>query len=210
MKNLKIKAAVIFASVLTLSSCIEHEVIPAPEPKVDLSCHFIGTINGTGVEFTQNVSGYDCITEKTKIILPAPQYSSAVYYSQIASTQSAVAVKIGMGSVYWDASTVNDPTLALFNDFFLNNLMPSYSDLAASGIEIQYRDGTGKIWASKQSSPNSQNAVFSNLKQESDNTGDYSKFTCNFSCYVYNYDNVALAWDSLQIQNAVFSGWFKR
>ncbi len=210
MKNLKIKAAAVLTSVLALSSCIEHEVIPAPEPKVELKCNFMGTINGTGVEFTQNVLGYDCFPTKFKFIIPPPSFSSAVYYSQIASSQSQVAVKVGLGKVYWDATTVNDPTLALFNDFFLNNLTPAYSLDADNGIEIEYRDASGRIWKSKENSPNAQSAVFSNVKQESDNSGDYSKFTCNFQCYVYSYDDVALEWDSLSIQNAVFKGWFKR
>jgi hypothetical protein len=210
MKNLKFKVAVLFSAGLLLGSCIEHEVIPAPIPTVDLKCSFVGTINGTGVELTQNVLGYNCLTEKTKIILPSPSWSSAVYFSEMASTQQSLAVKIGLGSVFWDAATVNDPTLAQFNSFLQSATTPNYSTNGEAGFEVSYRDNTGKIWTSKQNSVNPQSAVFSNILQESDNNGDYSKFTCTFSCYVYHYDVVAEALDSVKIENAIYKAWFKR
>lgn len=210
MKNYKFGIALILFSGLTLGSCIEHEIIPAPEPVVDLECHFQGFVNGTDVELTQNVNGYDCNPSKEKIILPAPQFSSAVYYSQMSSGTSPVFVKIGLGSVLWDASTVSDPTLSLFNNFFLNNLTPAYSNNAISGFEVEYRDPAGKVWASHDNSVNAQNVTFSAIKQESDSNGDYSMFSCSFNCYVYNQDAVTLLWDSLHIQNAVYEGWFKR
>ena len=51
-----------FLSVLVLlvsvSSCIEHEVIPPPSSTVNLTCTFNGYVNGTQVELTQNVNSY--------------------------------------------------------------------------------------------------------------------------------------------------------
>jgi hypothetical protein len=210
MKNYKFGIAVVLFSGLALASCIKHEIIPAPEPVVDLKCHFQGYVNGTAIEFTQNVNGYTCNPSKEKIILPTPQMSSAIYYAEISSGQSAQSVKLGIGSVLWDASTVSDPTLTIFNDFFLNNLTPTYSDNAVLGFEVEYRDVAGKTWASHENSVNMKNVTFSSVKQESDANGDYSKFKCNFNCYVYNQDAVTLLWDSLSVQNAVFEGWFKR
>ncbi len=210
MKNLKFKVAALFSVGLLLGSCIEHEVIPAPVPTVDLKCSFVGTINGTGVEWTQNVQGYNCFTDKTKYLVSSPQLSSAVYYSEMSSTQTLVSIKVGMGSVMWDAASVADPTLPIFNGYFQSNLTPDYSNNASNGIEIQYRDPQGKIWASKDNSVNLQTAVFSNIKQESDATGDYSMYTLNFECYVYHYDIGLDELDSLRIQNAVLKAWFKR
>ena len=115
-----------------------------------------------------------------------------------------------MGSVMWDAASVADPTLPIFNDYFLNNMTPAYSNNSANGIEIQYRDSNGKIWASKENSVNAQNAIFSNIKQESDANGDYSMYTLNFECYVYHYDIGLDELDSVRIQNAVLKAWFKR
>ena len=210
MKKTKFAIAGIVALTLGLGSCIEHEVIPAPEPTVDLSCHFQGVINGTNAEFTENVLGYSCTSTKAKIILPAPSFSSAVYYSEMSSTQTPVSIKIGLGSVFWDASVAAEPTLTLFNNFHLNNTTPVFSNGAASGFEVTYRDASGTIWVSKQNSVNFQDVTFSGIKQESDASGDYSKFTCDFDCYVYHQDAVTLLWDSLPIQNAELIGWFKR
>lgn len=210
MKNYKIGIAAAFTAILGLNSCIEHEVIPAPEPSVDLFCEFTGTINGTNVALTQNVNGYYLNTSKAKILLPPPSLSSAVYYSEILSPSASTSIKVGLGSVTWDASTTNEPTLTLFNNFHLNTLTPAFSDNGTSGFEVTYRDGLGKTWVSHQNSVNFQDVTFSSILQETDATGDYSKFTCDFTCYVYRQDAVTLLWDSLPIQNAKFKGWFQR
>ncbi len=210
MKNYKILLAAGIIAGSLFSSCIKHEVIPAPEPKVDLYAHFAGDINGTPVEFTENVLGYANHTSKAKILLPSPSLSSAVYYSEMKSAETLVSIKVGLGSVMWDASTTSDPTLSLFNSFHLNNTTPVYSNNATSGFEVTYRDAANKIWTSKENSVNPQSVTFSALLQESDASGDYSKFTCNFSCYVYRTDPVTLLEDSVRIQSAVFKGWFQR
>ncbi|MFN5910061.1 MAG: hypothetical protein ACK45H_01875 [Bacteroidota bacterium] len=210
MKGLKGAVALFVFGGMMVSSCVKHEIIPAPEAVVDLNCYFQGFINGTDVELTQNVNGYTCNPTKEKIIVPAPEYSSAIYYAEMSSATTPIFIKVGMGSVMWDAATVQDPTLTLFNNFFLNNLNPAYSDDATAGFEVQYRDNAGNIWLSHENSVNAQNVVFSNIKQESDAYGDYSAFTCAFNCYVYKQDQTTMAWDSIQIQNAVYKGWFKR
>ena len=51
---------------LMLSACIKHEVIPPPVPMVDLEADFIGNIQGTDVEYTQHVLGYDNQSSKAK------------------------------------------------------------------------------------------------------------------------------------------------
>lgn len=190
-----------------LAGCPEHEIIPAPTPKVELSAHFTGKINGTDTELTQNVSGYFLEATKAKIILPSPQPSSAVYYADFKSEQSLVSIKIAMGSIQWDASLASDPTLTQFNNFFAAALTPAYSAAAASGFEVVYRDGFGNVWKSDPAS-SPQDVIFTNVVQESDATGDYSKFTCSFNCTVYR--TVGPDTFSLPIQNAVYSGWFKR
>ncbi len=208
---------IIGISSFVFSSCIEHEVIPPPEPKVDLYAHFYGVINGAPVELTENVLGYfnDCTT--AKYILPPPDFSSAVYYSEMKSAQVATAVKIGMGSVNWDATIANEPTLNSFNGFFATNLFPNFSNDAIQGFEFTYRDGTGREWKSSETSVNFQDVEFTGVVQESDNTGDYSKFVCNFDCYVYSLhpDSLALnppviQLDSIKIEDAVYEGWFQR
>ena len=210
MKNLKIAIVATLTLVFGVSSCIKHEVIPAPVPMVDLSCHFIGTVNGTTVELTENVLGYYCTTSKAKILLPSPSLSSASYFSQMLSSSTPVSAKIALGSVMWDAATAIDPDVAAFNAFHGNNLTPNFSTLGASGFEFSYRDGTGVTWTSKPNSVNFQDVTFSSIVQESDTSGDYSKFKCNFECYVYHTDAVTLVLDSIHVQGAQYEAWFKR
>lgn len=204
-------------SSFVLASCIEHEVIPPPEPTVELYAHFYGEVNSAPIEFTENVLGYANNCTSAKYILPPPDFSNAVYFAEMSSSQIATKVKIGMGPVSWDASLSNEPTLATFNTFFQQNLFPAYSDDALAGFEVTYRDGTGREWKSSETSVNPQNVEFTGVVQESDNSGDYSKFICNFDCWLYSLhpDSLALnppviQLDSVHMTNAVYQGWFQR
>lgn len=204
-----------------ISSCIKHEIIPAPKPKVKLDCNFRGFINGTDTELTKNVNGYYLEADKSKFIAPGNEPSKAVYFANMRSAETLKFIRISIGSILWDADVSADPTLGLFNQFLNSNLTPNYSIDAAAGFEVTYRDATGVVWKSKNTG--AQNVEFSNVKQESDENGDYSKFICEFSTTVYhtfeegepdpnNPDEVLTA-DieySLPITNAVFKGWFKR
>jgi hypothetical protein len=210
MKNMRFILFGAIALTLSVTSCIEHEVIPAPVPTVDKYCHFEGLINGISTEFTENVSGYYCSGTKAKYILPAPAFSSAVYYSEMLSPTYPVSIRIGLGSLQWDAALSAEPSLSTFNDFHMNNTTPAYSNSAANGFEVAYKDGSGLLWTSKQTSPNFQDVTLSAIKQGSDATGDYSRYVCTFNCYVYRQDPVTLAWDSIRIQNAELKGFFKR
>lgn len=213
MRTIKFGVFSLLTAVFCISSCIEHEVIPAPTSSVKLDCNFTGIINNTDVQLTKNVNGYYCYQSKAKLLLPPPQLSSATYYAAMVSEQTPVMVQVGMGSVLWDQSTTTDPTLSIFNNFFLTNLSPSYSNLGAAGFEVTYRDVNGTIWKSDALSPNTQNVAFSQVKQASDALGDYSKFVCDFNCYVYHLDTTDPAnpvLQSLKFENAKFQGWFKR
>jgi hypothetical protein len=210
MKNFKITVAAVLASVLGLSSCIEHEVIPAPVPMVDLNCNFYGIVNGSPLELTENVLGYTGVADKNLILLPSPSYSSAVYTFEMLSSQNARSVKISLGSVFWDRGVNTEPTESQFNAFHNSNLNPAFSLGGATGFECVYRDLAGNAWTSKENSTNFQDVVFSAVSQDSDSTGHYSLFTCNFDCYVYHQDAITLAWDSIKIENAVYKGWFQK
>jgi hypothetical protein len=204
-------------TLLGLSSCIKHEVIPAPVNTVDLNASLNSYVNGTQVEFTQNVNGYKGIAGKDVYIYASPVLSKVIYSSTIASPYSSQALKISFGALDWDASANSDPTLTMFNDYHSSNSQVAipfkdYSTLvnnSVDGIQVEYTDKYGVIWKSKESDPN-QSATFTVLKQASDNTGDYSLFECSFSCKVWTYD-VQLAQDkSIDINNAVVRAWFKK
>lgn len=212
----KVIALFVFGS-LFLAGCPKHEIIPAPTPKVELESHFIGIVNGTQIELTQNVDGYYLDATKVKYILPSPTPSKAIYYADMKSAQTLVSIKVGLGSATFDGSASGgDPSLSVFNSFFTSNTTPTYASMADGGFEVVYRDGSGAVWTSDPAQT-PQDVVFTNIVQESDGSGDYSKFTCTFNCNVYREipdtstpnpnDSITL---SLPIQNAVLKGWFKR
>ena len=203
---------------LLFSACIKHEVIPAPIPTVDLRSHFFGIINGTDVDYTENVDGYAHISTKVKVVQPPGAVSKATYFSQMSSTQVLPRIKVGLGSVNFDSGVASDPTLILFNNVFPANDLPVYSDLGVAGFEVSFLDAGGREWLSSEFSSHPTASVeFTGIKQESDENGDYSQFICNFESMVYslNPDSLALLppvahIDSILIEEAIYQGWFQR
>jgi len=191
-----------------LTGCPKHEIIPAPVPHVELHSEFLGTINGTSVELTQNVSGYFLEALKTKVILNSPTPSYAIYSAEMKSAESLVSIKINLGSVYFDAGVSQDPSLDVWNSFINANATPTdpaYTVGGMDGFEVVYRDGTGAIWTSDATGTD---VKFTNIVQESDATGDYSKFLCTFNCTVFR--TVGPNTYSLPITDAQFTAYFKR
>lgn len=192
------------------TGCPKHEVIPAPVPHVELYSEFLGTINGTNVELTQNVNGYYNEALKTKVILTSPTPSYAIYSAEMKSSQSLVAIKVNLGSVYFDAAVADDPTLEVWTSFFEANDDPDdppYTAGAMDGFEVVYRDGTGAVWTADLTAPGN-TVKFTNVVQESDGTGDYVKFLCTFDCTVTR--TVGPNTYTLLIEDAQFTGYFKR
>jgi hypothetical protein len=220
------KSLIFFLTIglfFTFSSCIKHEVIPAPVNAVDLNAYLNFFVKptpnsqGTQVEFTQNVNGYKGIADKDVYIYASPVLSKVIYSSALVSPYSPQSLKISFGALDWDASANSDPTLTMFNDYHSSNSQiaipfKDYNTLvnnSTDGIQVEYTDKNGTVWKSKESDPN-QSATFTVLRQASDNTGDYSLFECTFSCKVWTYD-VQLQQDiSVEISNAVMRAWFKK
>ena len=199
----------IVSAGLCLTSCIDHEVIPAPVPQVELEAHFIGNVAGSTVELTENVNDYLNTSSVDLYISQQQVNSTAVYFSTMSSPALLRSVSVGLGSVYWDATNGETrPTLPEFNNFYSSptNQVPPYFDNGTNGFVVRYTDGNGTQYSSKQDSPNFQDVSFVNVTQESGENGDFNLFTCDFNCYVYTQDGL----DSIAIQNATFKGWFKR
>jgi hypothetical protein len=201
----------LFLVVLFMSSCIEHEVIPPPVNTVDLNCYFVGFVNGTQVEFTQNVQGYGAEVVNFEDINPSPTPSHKTYGTKIKSFYYPQAIRLKYGTLDWDAAANSQPTVSMFNDYHKDaTLSPvSFSDNGLAGIEIEYIDNNGVSWISRESDPG-QEATFNILSQASDNTGDYSLFECDFSCKVWRINPQTNLDESLDITNAKFTSWFKR
>jgi hypothetical protein len=209
----------VLITVFIFSSCIKHEVIPPPTSTVDLNCNFVGYVNGTQTELTQNVIGYNAFPTNDKYIYAGTILSRMIYGCEIKSNYQPQSFKILFGSQLWDAAVAPEPTLTMFNDFHSSNsgITLPFKDYATIvnanpsvvGVQIEYKDNNGVVWKSKETDPG-QTANFTIINQESDNTGDYSIFECTFSCLVWTYD-VQLGQDvSIPITNAKFRGWFRR
>lgn len=213
---------------LAAFSCKQHEIIPAPEQKVNLKFHFQGTMRGTFVEYTQNVDGFDLEANKTKTIIPNA-FSRATYYSYIKSSTKGIGIKLLIGEALWDGSESDNPDVNVFTDLFKNNVQPTFSPggaevviLGASkaGFDVEYKDINGNIW---KGDPNATNTLeFTYLKQESDKSGDYMNYiakmnvTVKRSWWDYVYDEFGTKTDSTQqidsflIKDGIMQGWFKR
>lgn len=218
-KRMKLTRFAFLATLLLLisSACIEHEVIPPPSNKVDLNASFVGYINGTQVELTQNVNNYLGLALDTQIVNVAPVMSKVIYSFGMASTANPQNISLSFGSLEWDATGSATPTLPMFNDFHMTNSgnpVP-FKDVATlatnsiNGVQVSYTDNTGKFWISRETDPG-QTANFTILKQASDGSGDYSLFEVTFSCKVWYVDPQTSAEESIQINNAKLRGWFKR
>jgi hypothetical protein len=218
MKTYFLSFAVI-AFLFGFSSCIKHEVIPTPTSTVDLNCNFVGFVNGTQTELTQNVLGYNAFATNDKYIYSGVVLSRMIYTSEIKSIYQPQSFKLSFGSQLWDAAVATEPTLTMFNDFHSSNAGVSlpfkdYATMVNSnpsiiGIQMEYTDNNGVVWKSKETDPG-QIANFTILNQASDNTGDYTIFECSFSCLVWTYDVQLGADISIPITNAKYRGWFKR
>jgi len=199
--------------LVSVSSCIEHEVIPPPTSTVNLTCTFNGYVNGTQVELTQNVNSYLGNTQNVVDINPSPNPSFMVYMAEMLSPNQPLSVRLKLGALNWDAAANIEPTLTMFNNYHTNSAINSqnYGDnVNAPGFEVTYTDNNSSIWQSRELYNVPHTVAFSNIKQQSDNTGDYSFFDCNFSCYVYRNNPTTSLIDSIYIQNAKYSGYFRR
>jgi len=204
--------------LFSVSSCIDHEVIPPPTNILDLNATYVGYINGTQVEFTQNVENYRGYSDKYSAIYASPSFSKLLFISEIKSFTNQRAIRLTFGSLDWDASANTTPTLTMFNDFQIANSginLPfrdwaSLIDVSSTidGVQVEYTDQNGITWISRQSDPG-QVANFTLLNQASDNTGDYSLFEVNFSCKVWRYNIQTQLDESINISNSKLRSWFK-
>jgi hypothetical protein len=191
-----------------INSCIEHEVIPPPRPVVDLACSFNATIDGSNYNLIENVSGLFCDPTKAKEILPQPQPSSSIYFASIRSNSAMDFIQVGIGKIFFNADVNSDPSKEQFETFLNSNLNPEFKAEANNGIEIIFRDPSGNLWKSDPNSSDSQAFVFNGMEFESDDNGDYAKFSASFSCTLYRELEDTIA--SLRMENATYNGYFKR
>lgn len=213
MKNIRKYALLAFAA-LAFASCNKREIIPAPTPRVELKNHFIGTINSTDVELTENVNGFTGTSDVTMIVSPNA-IDSAVYQSEFSSNSSLQSIKILHGSVLFEAASSSKPSLAYFKSFYTSNTQPDFSNEGKAGLAIEYRDAAGKVWKTReQNTTPIETSQYVYLEQKTDVSGDYMLFRLNFNTVVYRdqYDAATETTTelALPITNATYTGWYKR
>jgi len=206
-----------FGLLLGLNSCIQHEVVPPPVNTIDLNATFVGYVNGTQIELTQNVLNFKGDADKVPYIYASPVLSKMLYRSEMRSNSDARGIRLTFGALDWDASANNEPTLTMFNDFHSSSsgIAIPFKDYATlvntsiDGVQVEYTDQNGVVWVSREADPG-QTATFTTLNQASDNTGDYSIFSCTFSCKVWRINPQTNLDESLLITNAKLNCWFRR
>ncbi len=213
MKKIK-QYALLILTGLTIISCNKREIIPAPERKIDLKNHFVATIDNSDVTLTQNVNGYTGKSDVSLVVYP-DVVDSAIYQSEFFSEQTLQYIKVMHGSILFDASTTNKPSIAYFNSFYPNNMDPEFMNAGKNGFAVEYRDVHGKVWSTR--TQNHAGPLFANytwMDIQSDAQGDYVLFKVNFSVTLYRDEYNALLDQttelSLNITDATYTGWYKR
>ena len=193
------------ATTGALASCVKHEVIPPPKPKVDLSSSFSVDTSSVKITYVKDVDGFLIEPTNFRQLQSTPQLSSIVYFNTIRSSVFSDLFKVSIGRAYWDAGNGPFPSVELFRIFFENTINPAFSDNGIDGVMLEWRDRNNVLWRSREASLQSQSFVFTSVVQESDEEGDYVKFSAEFSCYMYTTDGL----DSIRFDNGKYTSYFQ-
>ncbi|MCT4560927.1 MAG: hypothetical protein N4A41_06075 [Crocinitomicaceae bacterium] len=215
MKKLPIIAATL--AFLPFVACNKPEVVPTPTEKAELNTHFIGTINGTQIEWTKNVSGYANYSSLEYYLDTNTNVYYYKYYGGMKSDTDPKMVRVGLGSFIADPTVQAAPSIEKFKSFIQSyadpNTAPEFKNNAFFGFEVQYRDAAGDLFKSDTTVPGSY--VMKDLKYSEDVNGDYMSYTCEFEATVFHkrrdtVNNIDTINKMAVIQNAVLKGWFRR
>jgi hypothetical protein len=172
-----------------------------------LSASFIADTNGTQFSYATGVNGFYVQATNYREILSSPQPSNIKYFSTILSTNLTDMFKVSIGRDFWDAATGAFPPVNQFRVYFesmLNVSLP-FSDDAMNGVMLEWRDANNQLWRTSASSPLPQSFVFTSVVQESDEEGDYVRFTATFTATFYSPDMS----QQRTLNNGQFVGYFK-
>lgn len=206
----------ILGAILSFSSCVEHEVIPPPNPKVELDCSFTAVIDSQEVSFDSSGDGFVCESTQEKNILPAPQPSSVKYFSTLRSTVNMTMIQLNYGRLLFQPKDDSQtPTIDEFESFFLSESKPDYSKNAHNGVEILYRTQNGEVWRSiENDSLGPQTFEFTSFNLETDPEAEYMKYTAIFSCYLYLFEPEDTDYeeplDTMRLENGIYQNHVKR
>lgn len=202
----------IILGVAFLTSCVKHEVIPKPTYEAELPISFTGNIQGANYTIIEDIKGFYCKPSQAKEILPSPQPSTISYYSSLESGEQQDMIQVRLGKLIFSSNNADRPSIEDFNEFFKTGITTpiEYKTDSDDGVEIVFRDSQGIVWTSSENSGLPQVFELSNLKEDSDDQGQYMRFVAKFSLSLYDNLNDPILSDTIEINNAVFEGYFKR
>jgi len=206
-----LKSLTILLGVAALGACVKPEVIPKPTYEATLPVSFSGKIEGANLEIIKDYKGYSLLTSQDKENFPSPQPSSITYNSALESEDFSDRVEIRLGKLWYSGSQSQIPSIEDFNLFFTDGLADplEYKTGANDGVEIIYRDSQGVVYTSSETSADPQDFEITNLESDQDDNGEYMKFVARFNLFLYS-DTVPEEADTVEIQDAVFVGYFTR
>ena len=202
----------IILGVAFLTSCVKHEVIPKPKYEAKLPVSFSGNIQGAKFVIIEDINGFYCKPSQAQQILPSPQPSTITYYSSLESDQKQDMIQIRLGKLIYSPNNSTVPPIEDFNEFFKTGISTpiEYKTDAEDGVEIVYRDSQGTVWTSSEVDGQPQYFELTNLEEDSDDNGQYMKFVAKFGLTLYTNPVDPLLRDTIEINNAIFEGYFKR
>lgn len=201
------KLLLVLVGGFSLFSCIKHVVIPPPLPIVQLDASFRADTNGIMIVYSKGVNGFDMKATNFREINTPPQLSSIKYFCTMESVNVVEYFKVSLGRDTWNSSSGNFPPVNQFKVYFesLATLNIPFSDNADTGVIMEWRDANNKIWKTSQDSPLPQFFKLLSVSQESDEFGDYLKFTAEFAATFYSPDGL----ESKYLNNGLFVGYFQ-
>lgn len=188
-----------------LFSCIKHEVIPPPLPKVDLVASFSADTNLVPINYTKEVNGFFVEVTNFRELASPPQPSLITYYSAIRSTNLQDLFKVSLGRLSWITTDGAFPPINQFRIYFESLALINFTEGGQEGVELQWRDSNNQLWTTDPDSPDTQFFSLTSVKQESDEEGDYLLFTAIFTATFYSPDGS----ESRRLNNGSFTCYFK-
>lgn len=177
----------LFLGGLALTSCVKHEVIPAPTPPVPTvtyDCSFIGEVDGTSKSLIAGQNGFYC-NENKVIATVTQQPTTGIWFSEILHPSSAEKAKLSHGQMSWP-ETDNLPSTLDWRTFYLNNPSPLIADDAIGGVEFSYTDNTGTEFTTQDTSVYNSTINYTFLEADSASNGLFIKYTATINCKVYS------------------------
>lgn len=209
----QISLCTLLSTVLFMSSCERHEVIPAPDPVIEYDCSFSAIVSDTiNVLYSEGVDGYNCVSDVSKLINSGAGDNEAICSDEIYSDDNnfSGAAELKHGSILW-GSDENVPPRDVFEQFFDASTVP-FSYEGSSGVEIIWYDSSGTDWFSVDTADMNQFEYTSiDFKEDSMEYALFeAKFQCKIAKFVKNSGGDIIDTTYRELKDGIFKGRYTR